>query len=174
MTTWTDAASALLAAAGAVEVPTETGGSAPDTSPLSATVARVFVAPGPRFAHDCSLLAVHAEVVRSLPLDSTTSLGMEFPCLTVPAITLVLTYAEDCVPGPANDGNPPAPDVVSAWSLQWYERVTLLWQGVMDAVMGGALDSAGCYDATVGDARMEGPLGLMAWVTIPVTVRLQS
>lgn len=174
MGTWTEAADALLTVATGVMVPPALP---PDHEPavaLEDTVSRVFVAPGPEYATDCSLLAVHLDAIGAVPVASDADLGPQFGCVIVPAVTLVLRYRADCVPTPANDGTPPSASRVEDWATLTMERANLLWQGVADAVLGGALDVGGCHDASLGIAQGYGPSGGIAGLTIPVTVRLQA
>lgn len=174
MGTWTAAADALLTAAEGAQVPPALP---PDDTPLvalSSTVDRTFVAPGPDYATDCALLAVHLDRILPLPVALDSDLGPQFGCIIVPTVRLVLRYRGKCVPVPGPGGKPPPAEDVEAWSTLSMERSMLLWQAIADAVLGGALDVGGCHDASMGEADAYGPSGGMAGITIPVTVRLQS
>jgi len=167
--TWVDAATALITAAEGTEVPALEGSG---TTTIGAIVSRSFLAPGPDFATDCSLLAVHVERISGLPVGSDSALGPD-SCVLVPALRLVLTYAQDCAPAPTQKGKPPTPAEVEAWTVAWYEQTNALWQAVADAVLGGPVGQE-CLDATIGDGVTSGPEGLVVWFRIPVTVRLQA
>lgn len=173
MGSWTAAADALLTAATGAVVPVSLN---PDdgTVTLDEVVSRVFIAPGPDFARDCSLLAVSMGTIRGLPVASDTDLGPQFGCVLVPTVTLTLVFREDCVPTANAKGRPPAADRVERWAALHMERATILWQTIADAVLGGALDVGGCHDATLGDGTTVGPGGGMAGLDLPVTVRLQA
>lgn len=173
MGTWLAAAQALITVADGAAVTNPEDPEGP-TVPLSTLVARSFIAPGPDFAHDCSLLAVHVEALDALPVASDADLGPQFGCVLVPSILLHLTYADDCVPVPSNDGKPPTPEAVEAWSSAFLDRCVVLWQAVADAVLGGSLDVGGCHDASIGQATFTGPAGGMAAMVVPVRVRLQA
>lgn len=174
MGTWMDAAQAVLAAASATVVtPAD-----PDAEPpvlevqLGAVVAREFVAPGPDFARDCSLLAVHVGSLQPVQLaGADADLGM-LGCVIVPAVQLVVTLALDCVPAPSDSGKPPPVAAVTAWSVDFYDKASALWQHLADVVTAGGLE--GCDDTSLGTAFTAGPQGGMAQVQIPVRVRLDA
>lgn len=174
MGTWTEAAAALLTLAEGAQVPPALPPADEPAVALSTTVDRTFVAPGPDYATDCSLLAVHLDRISPLPVASDFDLGPSFGCIIVPSVRLVLRYRGDCVPLVKSSGKAPTPEEVEAWSVLSMQRSMLLWQAVADGVLGGALDVGGCHDATLGEADPYGPSGGMAGLNIPVTVRLQS
>lgn len=167
MSTWLQSAEALLTTAGAAPVPDPQNPAG--TVPLRTVVDRVFLAPGPQFAWDCSLLAVHIAEVGGVELMSA-----EVGCVIVPEILLHLTYADDCVPPMDNRGRAPAAEAVAEWSAAFYDRAAALWQHVADAVRGGPVDPVGGGDALIEPAIFTGPMGQMAAMTIPVRVRLQA
>ncbi len=170
MGTWMETACDVLTVAAATVI-TEPDDSAPGVT-LGDLVARQFIAPGPEFARDCSLLAVHVDSIEAVGLAAAeTDLGMA-GCVIVPAINLVVTLALDCVP--TVSGNPPKPppaDDVTVWSLDFYDKATALWQALGDLAISGL---EGCGDVSVGQAVTAGPQGGMAQVQVPVRVRLES
>lgn len=135
-------------------------------------VAREFIAPGPRFAHDCSLIAVHVADAGTEPPGGLQLLSGDRGCVLVPYTVLMVTFVLDCVPSGEDVGGewqPPAAADVTAWSATYLSGAEAIWQAVMDAAAGPLAEE--CLEATVGDVEFGGPLGGVAWSEIPVRVQ---
>lgn len=190
---WTYSAVALLDTA--VKAPTPDGGT------LGAHVDRVFIAPGPDYAKDCSLLAVRIGPVVPNYMVPPDVMGAPL-CVMVNHLTLTVDYWDHCVPTFDETGQPPPDTAVNTWALDFYERADLLWQHIADATLDGCemfsllltnlspllLSNGGlplwltqqapwgdvswCGGVTLGETEHHGPIGGMAGVSIPITVRL--
>lgn len=148
--TWLSSAATLLSSA--------------ETASLSAPVARSFVAPGGNFARDCRLLAVHLETVDSAPIASGDVPG--FGCSFVPVLSLVVTFVADCYPVANDQGRPPPPASVTAWTEDFLADVESIWNEIADAALDGILGE--CSSVSIGQAELEGPDGGSAQLQIPV------
>lgn len=142
--------------------------------PLGTLVKRSLLAPGPDFARDCAMLAVYWDGITAEPVSQWEALGG--PCIVVPSVRIVLVYADDCVPAQTDGGSPPTPAAIEAYTVQWTDRVTALWQATVQAALDGGLSAGGCCEATVDDASpgRPSPFGKMAQAQIPVRLRLQA
>lgn len=148
--TWDEAAGVILDAAAASGV----------------TVDRTFVAPGPRFAHDASLLAVHLSANGDVGEPAGASpLGPAWDAPAVPTCTFIVTYVECCVPTPS--GKAPNRLAPPAGAIDAFSRAFLAnCQAVYDAVA-NTVDRS-CYDVGTGSPR--GPSGGQAVYAFPVRV----
>jgi hypothetical protein len=131
------------------------------------TVGREFVAPGPNFARDCSLIAVVLLRPEVVPLQR------EFAgaCAAVTQMAFEVVFVDDCVPTQADNGQPPSPAAVSAWSLAYLAKCAKIHAAVMTAASDGQI-AGGCHQISVGRGDMRGPLGSQASMIVPITVTL--
>lgn len=129
-------------------------------------VAREIVAPGPDFAHDCRLLAVHLGPVTQLPLQR------QFPgsCATVTQIELDVTFVADCVPV----GNPTPDQVqVTEWSDTWIRDVEMIHRAILDWIdepTGAASLGVVCESISMSQAIPSGPTGGTASIVWPLNI----
>lgn len=150
--TWRSSAQALLdAAAGA---------------PLTAPLARSYLAPGPSFARDCRQIVVHPD-----PLDVGTVEGLAvlpvMSCAAVPILALRVVFHADCWPVPGDGGTLPEPADLSAWTDAFLEDTESIWGAVADAAEAGSLGSD-CGSVQLLQSTYSGPLGAGATFQLPV------
>lgn len=130
------------------------------------TVDRAFIASAPGWAEDCRQIVVHLSPIRvvdAIPQGRGPSLGM---CAWVPQVVATVSFVDDCVPVPSEDGQPPSPDAITAHSLQWYADTEAIWQ----ALSGWIGDQPECANYRIGESIHSGPLGQAVKVQIPIQV----
>lgn len=131
------------------------------------TVDREFIAPGPNFARDCSLIAV------VLLRPSVVPLRREWAgaCAVAPQHDFQIVYVEDCVPVPDDSGAPPSPSAVSTWAKSYLDHCNAIHDAVLTAVYDGSI-AGGCHQISVGQGDMRGPQGQTASMVLPITITL--
>lgn len=153
MPTWDTYAEALRAAV--------------DAAPLSTPLSRSVVAPGPDFARDCRMVGVYLERPATLPLPGAFAGGV---CYSIPQLTFQVVFVADCVPMPGDDGSPPLPATVTAWSTAFLRDCGAVYEALAAAVEAlGACDSA-----SIGDGVPTGPTGGTATMRWPATFLVET
>lgn len=131
------------------------------------TVGREFVAPGPNFARDCSLIAVVLLRPEVVPLQREWAGS----CAAVGQMAFEVVFVDDCVPVQSDRGVPPTPADVSAWSLAYLAKCAKIHAAILTAATDGHI-AGGCHQISVGRGDMRGPLGAVASMIVPVTITL--
>lgn len=137
-----------------------------DAASAPVSVGRKVIAPGPDFARDCRMVAVHLEQPLTRPVAG--DLG-KISCATVPVLVWRVTFVADCVPGPKDDGGPPAPQDITDWSKTFLADSQAIYDALADVC--GSGDIGDCKTVTLGDGTPTGPSGGIATMSWPVTVR---
>lgn len=134
-------------------------------------VERAIVAPGPQWARDCQMLAVHMErvpVVDPVPRGGRgPSLGM---CAWVAHPHFVVTYVGDCVPISDDFGSAPPPaNEITAWATEFLANGDRVWQALSELAEEG-IAGFDCEAIRIGETLPAGPEGRIAQIQIPVAV----
>lgn len=129
-------------------------------------VARALIAPGPDFARDCRMIAVHLEQPQTRPFPGDFGFAA---CASLTQLVFRVTFVADCVPGPDVDGNPPPPDEITLWSKEFLADANLIADALADLCAGTDLCDD-CSGVSLGDGQPTGPGGGVATMSWPVTV----
>lgn len=129
-------------------------------------VERSFIAPGPGFARDCRLVAVYLQRPVVVPLQREWAGGS---CAIVPQLTFHVVFVADCVPASDDDGAPPAPADLTAWSSAFLADCQNVHDGITDGASTGSFGTA-CDGISVGQGEMRGPMGETASMIVPITL----
>lgn len=154
-TTPLDAAQSVLAALG----------DAADAEP-ALEVGRRVIAPGPDFARDCGMLAVHLGFGGDKRLDTSGRFPVE--CFGQSEVVVWAHYVSDCVPVSDDSGTPPPADDITDYSETFYANV---WR-FHAALLTWRAESGG--DATVEQFEIRGPGGRFVSARWRITVPLDA
>lgn len=141
-----------------------------DTAAEAVVVERAEVKPGPDFARDCRLIAVYLEQAQVVPLGDSEFARAACAWATQPVYRVV--FFADCLPGSDDDGNPPDPAAVTAWSAAFLADAQTIHDALAELADSG--DLAPACDVQIGTATSSGPLGGGAEISYPVTVLATS
>lgn len=130
---------------------------------LSSPLSRTIVAPGPDFARDCRMVGVYLERPETVPAVTGFAGGV---CYSAVQLTFQVVFVADCVPAVRDDGSPPAPADITAWSRAFLADSALIYGSLVDAIEALGV----CDNASLGDGVPTGPTGATATMRFPVTI----
>ena len=127
-------------------------------------LARTLLAPGPMNAKDCRQVVVWSDGIRQQNRDAqaNTQTGLYGGCCAgVSVANYTVRFVADCVPAFDDNGRPPDPAEVTAWTTGFLADV----ERINGALFGTDLSPVGydCSNLLVGDAQIGGPEGGAAW-----------
>lgn len=92
-------------------------------------------------------------------------------CAVAPQHSFQVVYANDCVPVPDDQGNPPSPTDVTSWAKSFLDNCGKIHDAILTAAFDGSI-AGGCHQVSIGAGDMRGPLGTIAQMIVPITITL--
>lgn len=135
---------------------------------------RQFLAGGPSFAKNCHSLVVSPDTPQVISLTGRSQ-ATQLPggeCSQIPSPVYRVTYVRDCYPQVKPDGGTierADPAELTAWTVDYMDRVTRLVRALIDADADTAF-GGDCAGYTVQTGQFSGPLGRCCWVGVPVQI----